>query len=71
MENPELNKLKKKLMALTEKKHFGVAAKLQQYLWDENLLDPSKALADLTESELRAVYQATEGKIREGEGVTP
>ncbi len=67
----ESNKIKKKLWTLTDKKHFGVASKLEQYLWDENLLDPDKALADLTESELRAVYTATESKIREGEGVTP
>ncbi len=66
LQTPGQIQIKKKLWDLTVKKHFGVLAKLQQYLWDENLLDPSKALADLTESELRAVYQSTESKIREG-----
>ncbi len=69
--NVESSKIKKKLWALTDKIHLGNPKALEQYLWDEDLLDPSKALADLTESELRAVYQATESKIREGEGVTP
>ena len=63
--------IKKKLWALTDKIHLSNPKALEQYLWDENLLDPSKALADLNESELRALYQATESKTREGEGVTP
>jgi len=69
--SPELKRLKGKLWTLTDKIHLGNPKALEQYLWDENLLEPEKALADLTESELRAVYAATESKIREGEGVTP
>jgi len=63
--------LKNKLWKLTDKIHLGSAKALEQFLWDENLLDPDKALGDLSESELRAVYSATEKKVREGEGVTP
>ena len=63
--------LKNKLWKLTDKIHLGSAKALEQFLWDENLLDPDKALSDLSESELRAVYAATEKKVREGEGVTP
>lgn len=69
--SPEIKKIKGKLWALTDKIHLGKVEALEQYLWDENLLDPTKALADLGESELRAVYAATESKIREGEGVMP
>ena len=63
--------LKNKLWKLTDKIHLGSAKALEQFLWDENLLDPTMALSDLSESELRAVYAATEKKVREGEGVTP
>lgn len=67
----EIVAIKNKLWKLTDKIHLGRASALEQYLWDENILDPTKSLGDLSEIELRAVYAATEKKIREGEGVTP
>lgn len=58
-----VKEIKTKLWKLTDSIHKGRSEALEQHLWDENLLDPDKRLADLTESELRAVYAMTEKRM--------
>jgi hypothetical protein len=54
---------KTELWALTKEKHGGDKLKLQQWLIDEALIDPSATLEELTGNHLIAVLAATQQKL--------
>lgn len=59
----ELARLKKELVKITESVHFGDMQKLQQFLWNEMLMDPDQSMGDLTESLLKAVIENAKVKL--------
>lgn len=59
----ELARLKKELVAVTVSVHLGDMKRLQQFLWDELLMDPEQSMGDLTESVLKAVIENAKGKL--------
>lgn len=59
----ELARLKKELVAVTVSVHKGDMKVLQQFLWDEMLMDPDQSMGDLTESLLKAVIENAKWKL--------
>ena len=57
------DELKKELWNLTKLKHGGEPAKLEQWLWDEMLLDPALKLADLDTPTMAAIIKLAKGKL--------
>jgi len=64
--NPEaaIKQLKAKLWTLTMVIHEKDRAKLEQWLWDNAILDPTLTLDKLTEGELLSVISLTEKKLK-------
>ena len=60
---PGKDELKKELWNLTKLKHGGEPAKLEQWLWDEMLLDPALKLADLDTPTMAAIIKLAKGKL--------
>lgn len=60
---PGKDDLKKELWNLTKLKHGGEPAKLEQWLWDEMLLDPALKLADLDTPTMAAIIKLAKGKL--------
>lgn len=59
----EIVRLKKELWDLTNKVHDGSADRLEQFLWDEMLLDPELRLADLNEIQLTSTVNGARKKL--------
>jgi hypothetical protein len=62
-ESPTLKALKKQLWDLTQPWHRGLPDKLNQHLWDEDLIDHSETSSTLTESQLKTVIEKIKSKI--------
>lgn len=62
-EKLRLAALKKRLFRITESKHGGDVAALEQYLWDEAFLDLDKQLSALTADELETMLPKVEAKL--------
>jgi hypothetical protein len=62
-ESPTIKALKKQLWDLTQPWHGGLPDKLNQHLWDEDLIDHSETSSTLTEAQLKAVIEKIKSKI--------
>jgi hypothetical protein len=62
-ESPTLKALKKQLWDLTQPWHGGLPDKLNQHLWDEDLIDHSETSSTLTEAQLKTVIEKIKSKI--------
>jgi hypothetical protein len=62
-ESPTLKALKKQLWDLTQPWHGGLPEKLNQHLWDEDLIDHSETSSTLTEAQLKTLVEKIKSKI--------
>jgi hypothetical protein len=59
-----LKALKKRLFTITQPKHGGNPAALEQWLWDEAILDVAERLSDLKVEQLEQLLVKVEGKLK-------